>query len=223
MNDKPINVAAVGQAIVDTATRLITDSRDRAWALIDERVIVDTAGAVELIAELLMERDVMREQAADMREQLAELRAQRDANVSMEFSAPSDQRVKLLTPVPASPDELTVVVLGNVHTGKSILSVLIGRLLAQIGVPSKVVDEDGVLSPFYTELSTPDMAAVFNGDLVGRKGKDITITNKTVRRNLKIDPRFEPPVDKPIPVGAIISLPESPEIALGEIIRLRNT
>lgn len=223
MNDKPINVAVVGQAIVDTATRLITDSRDRAWALIDERVIMDTAGAVELIAELLMERDVMREQAADMREQLAELRAQRDANVSMEFSAPSDQRVKLLTPVPASPDELTVAVLGTIHSGKTILSVLIGRLLSQVGVSTTVVDEDGVLSPFYTELSTPDMAAVFNGDLVGRKGKDITITNKSVRRNLNIDPHCEPPVDKPIPVGAIINLPESPEMAWDAMMLLRNT
>jgi hypothetical protein len=213
MNDKPNDVIA---------SKASEEYLDCAWALLDERVVTDAAGTVDIIAELMMERD-------NLKSQINEYRINRHANVesttnaSMEFSAPSDQRVKLLTPVPASPDELTVVVLGNVHTGKSILSVLIGRLLAQIGVPSKVVDEDGVLSPFYTELSTPDMAAVFNGDLVGRKGKDITITNKTVRRNIKLDPRFEPPVDKPIPVGAIINLPESPEIALGEIIQLRNT
>ena len=41
--------------------------------------------------------------------------------------------------------------------------------------------------------------------------------------NDSINTTREPPVDKPIPVGDIINLPESPEIALGEIIQLRNT
>lgn len=213
MNDKPNDVIA---------SKASEEYLDRAWALLDERVVTDATGSVDIIAELMMERD-------NLKSQINEYRINRHANVestanaSMEFSTSSDHRVKLLTPVPASPDELTVAVLGTIHSGKTILSVLIGRLLAQVGVSTTVVDEDSVLSPYYSELSTPDMVAVFNGDLVGRSGKAITITNKSVRRNLKIDPRFEPPMDKPIPVGAIISLPESPEIALGEIIRLRNT
>lgn len=262
MNDKPNDVAAIEQAIVTTATKITQEYLDRAWGLIDEHVVTDAAGSVAIIAELLMEKDVLREQFTRL-----SLASRQPLNKALRAECPTQN------------NELTIAAVGLHHTGKTLLTILLSRLLADVGVTTKLVDEEAELSAYYINTPNDVIIGMLNGTGVGQQPKNITLTSRSIGRTYELDPYLadavhqptannegnptmdphfaslvdkpsdidlgvvckpvmdnvrsqfdslltgdgQVPMDKLIPVGAIINLPESPEIALGEIIQLRNT
>lgn len=173
MTDKPIDGTAVEQAIVTTATKMAKWYLDRAWALLDERVVTDAAGSVAIIAELLMEKDKMREQFTQL---------------SISTRQPLNKALR--NECPTSTDELTVAVVGLHHTGKTVLSVLLCRLLTDIGVQTKFVDEEGTIGQYYIDLPSKAIVDVLNGTAPDGKPKRITVTNWSIGQTYQLDPRF---------------------------------